>query len=89
MGRALGSDRPAAALYDLARASGAPVSLRELGMAETDLDRAAELAVANPYWNPRPVDQRTIRELLQRAWDGTRPDQGFANACATRPARLT
>jgi alcohol dehydrogenase class IV len=89
MGRALGSDRPAAALYDLARASGAPVSLRELGMAETDLDRAAELAVANPYWNPRPLDQRTIRELLQRAWDGTRPDQGFANAGTTKPARLT
>jgi maleylacetate reductase len=74
MGRALGSDRPATALYDLARSSGAPVSLRELGMAESELDRAAELAVANPYWNPRPVDQGSIRELLQRAWDGTRPD---------------
>jgi alcohol dehydrogenase class IV len=74
MGRALGSDRPARALYDLAHSSGAPVSLRALGMAETDLDRAAKLAVANPYWNPRPVVEAAVRELLQHAWDGTRPD---------------
>jgi alcohol dehydrogenase class IV len=74
IGRALGSDRPATALYDLARSSGAPVSLRALGMAETDLDRAAALAVANPYWNPRTIEHDAIRELLQRAWDGTRPD---------------
>ncbi|MGH8207256.1 MAG: maleylacetate reductase, partial [Steroidobacteraceae bacterium] len=34
---ALGTDRPAASLYDLARDNGAPYSLRELGMAEADL----------------------------------------------------
>jgi alcohol dehydrogenase class IV len=71
--RALGSEQPAAALYDLARSNGAPYSLRELGMAEADLDRAAELAVANPYWNPRAIERAGIRALLQQAWEGTRP----------------
>jgi maleylacetate reductase len=74
LGRALGTDRPATALYDLARANGAPCSLRELGMAAADLDRAADLAVQNPYWNPRPIERASIRELLQQAWDGLRPE---------------
>jgi maleylacetate reductase len=74
MRRALHTDLPAAALYDLARSNGAPYSLRELGMAEADLDKAADIAVANPYWNPRPIERQAIRELLQRAWAGSRPE---------------
>ena len=73
MRRALGGASAAAALYDLARSNGAPYSLRELGMSEADLDRAADIAVANPYWNPRPVDRDVIRGLLQGAFDGARP----------------
>lgn len=73
MTHALHSDEPAAALYDLARSCGAAVSLRDLGMTEPDLDRAADLAVANPYWNPRPIERGAIRTLLQRAWEGVRP----------------
>ncbi len=72
--RALDTRHPAAALYDLARSNGAPYSLRELGMAEQDLDRAADIAVSNPYWNPRPIEREGIRALLQRAWEGTRPE---------------
>lgn len=73
MARALGSPEPPAALYDLARAHGAPCSLRALGLAETDLDRAADLAIANPYWNPRPLEREAIRTLLRNAWEGVRP----------------
>jgi alcohol dehydrogenase class IV len=76
IGRALHSDAPAAALYELARTSGAPTALRALGMKESDLDRAADLAVANPYWNPQPIERAGIRALLQRAWEGARPDSG-------------
>ncbi len=75
--RALGCSHAAQGLFDLARDNGAPVSLRALGMAEADLDRAADLAAAQPYANPRPVgpaQRDALRELLQRAWDGTRPD---------------
>lgn len=52
---------------------GAPSSLRELGLRESDLDRAADLAVRNPYWNPRPVEREAVRALLQHAWAGDRP----------------
>ena len=75
--RALGSGSAARGLFDLARDNGAPLSLRSLGMAEADLDRAADLAAAQPYWNPRPVgpaQRDALRELLQGAWEGRRPD---------------
>lgn len=60
-------------LYDFAKSLGAPMALKDLGLAEADLDRAADLAVQNPYWNPRPIEREAVRELLQRAWSGTRP----------------
>jgi len=71
--RALAVGSAPAGLFDLTRQSGAPVSLRELGMAEADLDRAADLAVADPYWNPRPIERDAVRRLLADAWHGRRP----------------
>lgn len=61
-------------LYDFAKSLGAPLALKDLGLAEADLDRAADLAVKNPYWNPQPVERDAVRELLQRAWSGARPE---------------
>ncbi len=61
-------------LYDFAKTLGAPMALKDLGLAEADLDRAADLAVQNPYWNPRPIEHGAVRELLQRAWSGIRPE---------------
>ena len=43
-------------------------------MRAADLDRAAGLAVQNAYPNPRPLERAAIRDLLQRAFDGARPD---------------
>lgn len=60
-------------LYDFAGSLGAPLALAALGLRESDLDKAADLAAKNPYWNPRPVERDAIRELLQRAWSGARP----------------
>ncbi|MEH6772304.1 MAG: maleylacetate reductase [Cereibacter changlensis] len=60
-------------LWHFAKAAGAPMALRDLGLAESDLDRAADLASANPYWNPRPVTREGIRALLQAAWAGRHP----------------
>ncbi len=60
-------------LWDFAKALAAPLSLREFGLTLADLDRAASLAVENPYWNPRPIDRASIRLLLQHAWEGRRP----------------
>lgn len=71
--RALGTDDAPRGLYELARRGGVPVALADIGMREVDLDRAADLALANPYWNPRPVERMGIRKLLQDAFDGREP----------------
>jgi alcohol dehydrogenase class IV len=63
-----------AGIFDLAKDHGAPTALRDLGMTAEGLDRAADLAVQNQYPNPRPLERRAIRELLQRAFEGARPD---------------
>ena len=57
-------------LQRFAAGLGAPVALRDVGLAEGDLDRAAEIAMQNPYWNPRPVEFGPLRALLGRAWAG-------------------
>ena len=76
MARALGAASAPAGFFDLAAQAGAPTSLRSLGMAEGDLDRAAAIAVQNQYPNPRPLEPTAIRELLQRAFEGVRPEDG-------------
>jgi len=71
--RALGVDHAGSGLFDLASNLGAPTSLKEIGMSESDLDKAAEIATSAPYWNPRPVDKEAIRALLDDAFNGRRP----------------
>jgi alcohol dehydrogenase class IV len=71
--RALGAASAATGLYELAGAIGAPRSLAAIGMPPEGLDRAADLAVQNAYWNPRPVERAAIRELLERAYAGDPP----------------
>lgn len=45
-------------------------SLRDIGMKEEDIDKAADIATTNLYWNPRDIERRPIRELIRRAWAG-------------------
>lgn len=70
---AFGSATASGALWDFAQGLGAPMALSALGLTEADLDRAADLAVANPYPNPRPLSRAGLRHLLQQAFDGRRP----------------
>jgi len=70
---ALGGKSAPQAVYDLANDNGAPVALRDIGMKETDLERACDIAMANQYPNPRPLEQGAIRRLLQDAFEGARP----------------
>jgi alcohol dehydrogenase class IV len=70
---ALGGERAPAAIFDLARDNGAPVSLRALGLREQDLDRACDLALSNQYPNPRSLEREGLRNLLQNAFEGRRP----------------
>lgn len=71
--RALGAANAPQGLYDLAQRIGAPLALKDIGMPEEGLDRATDMAVANPYWNPRPVDRAGVRALLDDAFFGRRP----------------
>ena len=73
--RVIGTDGNdvAGALFDLTTSLGVPTSLAEIGMTHSDLDEAAEQATKNPYYNPRPIDQQSIRQLLEYAFAGKRP----------------
>jgi maleylacetate reductase len=74
LGHALGGvSDPARELWELAGRLGAPRSLAELGMAEADIGRVANLAVAQPYANPRPVTRDGVETLLRAAWAGHPP----------------
>jgi maleylacetate reductase len=71
--RALHADDAARRVFDLAQDLGAPVALKDIGMKADDLDAALDLALTNPYWNPRPVERAPLRGLLEAAFDGRRP----------------
>ena len=62
-----------AGVFALSRRHGAPRALEQIGMPESGLDRVADLAVSNPYPNPRPLDRDALRAMLQRAWEGLPP----------------
>ena len=71
--RALRADHPAEGLFDLARTLGAPSALRDLGMPEAGIEQAVAAVLADPPWNPRPIEAGPLGELLARAWSGERP----------------
>ncbi len=71
--RALGTAQAAQGLYDLAKKLGAPLALKDIGMPEAGLDKAANIAVSNPYPNPRKLEREAIRKLLGDAYHGRRP----------------
>jgi maleylacetate reductase len=71
--RALSVSGAAQGLYDLAGRLGAKRGLSEIGMPAEGIDRAVEAVMANPSWNPRPLERNAIHDLLARAWSGERP----------------
>lgn len=75
---AMGTDDAARGVHDLVVGVEGPTSLCDLGMAQADLTRAAGLATAKPYPNPREPERQGVETLLVDAWQGRRP----------RPARL-
>jgi alcohol dehydrogenase class IV len=81
--KAIGADDAASGLYDLAMKLDAPLALRDIGLKETDLDQAAEIATRNPYYNPRPIEREGIRRLLDDAFAGRRP--AGVNSTSSRP----
>jgi len=71
--RAMKTPNAASGIFDLMKQLGAPLSLREIGMKQDDLDRAASLVMEAPYYNPRPTTRESICALLDDAFFGRRP----------------
>jgi alcohol dehydrogenase class IV len=70
---ALGTQDAPSGLFDLMQKTARYKSLAELGLTAEGLERTAEMAVQNPYYNPRPVTVEGVRELLEAAQNGARP----------------
>lgn len=73
LSEALGTDDPVGALFRFIQCLGAPTALRDLGMPQDGIDLAAHLAVTNPYWNPQPLKESSLRDCIARAWAGDSP----------------
>jgi maleylacetate reductase len=71
--RALGASDAASGLHELAQRLGLPKTLAEIGMPESGIDRAADIAVQNAYANPRPIERASVRELIVAAYRGEPP----------------
>ena len=63
--RAIGANDAAIGLAALVHSLGLTMSLRQLGLRDDDIDRAAELVTASSYPNPRPATKADVRELLR------------------------
>ncbi|MGI5467080.1 maleylacetate reductase and hydroxyquinol 1,2-dioxygenase domain-containing protein [Streptomyces sp. CA-132043] len=89
--RALGAADAPSAIHDLVRRLGAPTSLAELGLDRAALPRAAELATATPYPNPRAATREGIERLLADAFEGRRPApaEPLADSLHTLLAQVT
>lgn len=75
--RAIGHDAPAAALFELNAAFGAPTALRDLDMPKDGIVRAVELVLHDPYWNPRPLEMNGLNKLIAHAWNGDKPNEAL------------
>ncbi len=71
--RALNGTSAPQAIFDLAKMNGAPLALKDIGMKASELDKACAIALENQYPNPRPLERVAIRQLLQDAYEGVRP----------------
>ena len=60
-------------LWELEKSLGLPMRLADIGMKDEDLEKAAKIAVAAPYPNPRKVEYQPVLGLLRNAYEGSRP----------------
>jgi len=70
LGRALSTDDPVGAIAALGRTLHVATPLAELGLRESDVERAADEAMAGAYPNPRPATHDDVRAILIAALRG-------------------
>jgi maleylacetate reductase len=71
---ALGAETAAGGVYDFAQSVGAALCLAEHGMTSADIERCTDLVIETDNGlNPRPVQARGVRAILEAALAGERP----------------
>jgi alcohol dehydrogenase class IV len=65
---AIGAPTAAEGIAALGRAVGITYGLGDLGLRREDIERAAQIAAATTYPNPRPVTAEAVTEILNRAY---------------------
>ena len=60
-------------LFELVKNLNLPLSLKQLGMQESDLPLALELTMRDAYWSPRPLEKNALHTLLHNAYHGLAP----------------
>jgi maleylacetate reductase len=71
--RALGASDAARGLYDLNVKLRLPTGLKDLGLQESDIDKAVEVVAAVKIAHPRPVTKADLRNVIGQAYAGAAP----------------
>jgi maleylacetate reductase len=71
--RALGVADAARGLYDLNVRLGLPTGLKDLGLRETDIGKAAEVVSAVKIEHPRPISKADLAEIIRQTYHGEPP----------------
>jgi maleylacetate reductase len=70
-----GKNGAATGLCNLTESIKAPTTLKDIGMKEENLDQAVGLVLAAvPENKPRPMDEAGVRNILENAYAGRRPE---------------
>ena len=71
--RALGVTDAARGLYDLNLRLGLPLGFKDLGLKESDIDKAVDVVSAVKITHPRPVSKEDLRNVIGQAFAGAPP----------------
>jgi maleylacetate reductase len=71
--RALGVNDAARGLYDLNVMLGLPTGFKDLGLKESDIDKAVDVIAAVKITYPRPVAKADLRNVIGQAYAGAPP----------------
>jgi maleylacetate reductase len=67
------SEELPAAIWSLGRSVGTPQGLRAIGISESQIEQAVEVALAKGLTSPRPLNRSLVHRLLEGAWRGMSP----------------
>jgi len=71
--RALGVGDAARGLYDLNVRLGVPTGFKDLGLKESDIEKAVEVVLAAKITHPRPVSKPDLLDVIGQAYAGAPP----------------